>query len=395
VAAQKSIQAKVTLRSKMDNSELLRWLHLPLDAVAEEVARHPSGYAEEEEVVDTGLIRRIQKLFDGTFQDRSDSHRSAHKPRQLEVVKVLKIDNRGVRCDYLRRREEIRASALRLSDLIETRTDCVDISGIIEELDAAVNEKVLFHGTAADIAKAVLFTRVRVPEDDKDASHGRLYGAGAYFAESVTKADQYARADAEGLFPLVINRVVLGRVKTVTEELPNAEKLSDGWAAGKYDSVCGDRSDLEARWAKYREFVTYDASQSMPEYLVWYRRIASVARSESEHSNSLKDVNSVGDSGSRRPPTNDSGASSSGSPDPRRLRRRTSPTDATRRYASSAMEGTTPERLPGRKETSRASTPSKVRSQQQTPAGLRSSAPTSEVQKGAGPTQRQSPWRGP
>jgi len=367
-------------------------LHLPLDAVAEEVAKHPSGYAEEEEVVDTDLLGRIQELFDGTFQDRSDNHRSAHKPRKLEVVKVLKIDNRGVRCDYLRRREEIRASAPEI-ELIKAKTDYLDTSVIVEELDTAVNEKVLFHGTAADIAKAILFTRVRVPESGNDASHGRLYGAGAYFAESVTKADQYVEADVDGLFPLVINRVVLGRVKTVTEALPNAEKLSDGWAAGEYDSVCGDRRDLEARWAKYREFVTYNASQSMPEYLVWYRRHESGAGLESRHSNSSKYANPVANSGSRRPTATDSDAVSSKSPDQRRLRgrspsRNTAATvtaaDARRRTALSTREGSTPERLLRRKEVPRASTPSKVR--------VRSN---SETLKGSGPTSRQIPWRGP
>jgi len=400
-----SATSKLTLRSRMDTGELLRWLHLPLDAVAEEVGRHPSGYADEEEVVDTELLRRIQELFDGTFQDRSDSDRSAHKPRQLEVVKVVKIDNRGVRCDYLRRREEIRASSLAI-DPIETRTDCLDVSGIIEELDATVNEKVMFHGTAADIAKAILFTRVRVPESAKDSSHGRLYGAGAYFAESVTKADQYVKADVDGLFPLVINRVLLGRVKTVTEALPNAERLADGWAAGEYDSICGDRTDLEARWAKYREFVTYNASQSMPEYLVWYRRIESGAAFESERSHRSRDPGSpAAITGSRRlTATTESRAGSPFSQDPRRLRGRSplrkttaavTPADRRRRPSSSAMEGSPLERLASKKEAAGASTPSKLRSQPQSPTSLGSNTPSSDAQKGSGASRKQSPWRGP
>jgi len=389
------VPTKVKLQPKMDNSELLRWLRLPLDAVAEEVARHPSGYAEEEEVVDTELLRRIQELFDATFQDRSDGQKSAHKPRELEVVKVLRVDNRGVRCDYLRRREEIRASAREI-DPIETRTDFLDISGIIEELDGAVNEKVLFHGTAADIAKAILFTRVRVPESAKDASHGRLYGAGAYFAESVTKGDQYVAADVDGLFPMVINRVVLGHVKTVAEAVPKVEKLTDSWSVGEFDSICGDRTDIEGRWAGYREFVIYDASQSMPEYLVWYRRLESGAEFVSERSNDVQFSNSVAHRGSRRPTTTDS---RTGSPDRRRPRGPSdlAPADAGRRTASSALEGSTLEQLPSKREVSGVSTPSKPRTQQQSPvlpqACPRSTTPKSEAHKGCGSIQKQSPWK--
>ena len=55
------------------------------------------------------------------------------------------------------------------------------------ELVAEINEHYLFHGTKADTVDVILLQGV----DNRVGGDHLLFGRGAYFAESSTKADQY------------------------------------------------------------------------------------------------------------------------------------------------------------------------------------------------------------
>jgi len=247
--------------------ELIRTLGQPIEITSQRVGPGTRSYKT-----------LIQGLFDHTFQDRPDRHLGGsgkHQPNQLNVVKVLQLPDgfRSIyREEYFDKCEDIRITH---NDIQQIATSSDGHAGALtEELDDSVNEKYLFHATHPGVAEAILMTRVMVPTPAHRAAHGHMYGPGAYFAESSTKSDQYARPTSDGLYPMLVNRVVLGRMKTTKAEHPDADALTRECKSGQYESVCGDRMKLRdgTRAAKYREFIVYDEAQSIPEYLVWYRR---------------------------------------------------------------------------------------------------------------------------
>lgn len=139
------------------------------------------------------------------------------------------------------------------------------------DLDRSMNEAIMFHGTNETVADIVIRSRVRVL--NKNASHGDLYGPGNYFAESVTKADSYSTKDDDGLFSIVLNKVALGSIYMTEERNPDYKKLMRAINSKEYNSVCGDRRKIENFWGGWREFIIYEERQSMPLYLVKYKRV--------------------------------------------------------------------------------------------------------------------------
>merc|ERR1712217_121689 len=114
--------------------------------------------------------------------------------------------------------------------------------------------------------------------------HGAYYGNGATFLESSTKADQYAKADERGLYPMILSRVLLGSVRNLgvsnaKDAFPDDEYKEQlaretSPTGDQYNSICGDRRkpppNTIGGYYHYREFTLYDERQSMPLYLVWY-----------------------------------------------------------------------------------------------------------------------------
>uniref|UniRef100_A0A7S2QJS3 Poly [ADP-ribose] polymerase n=1 Tax=Zooxanthella nutricula TaxID=1333877 RepID=A0A7S2QJS3_9DINO len=130
------------------------------------------------------------------------------------------------------------------------------------------NEWFLFHGTTTAAAKQICssdFTMTRA-----GAATGTLYGRGTYFAESITKADEYAKPDDEGLCCVLLCRVVGGRVFYCDEPEPDAQTLQDSVLDGRYNSVLGDRERCRGT---FKEYVVFDADQVYVEYALYYRRI--------------------------------------------------------------------------------------------------------------------------
>merc|ERR1712048_943028 len=108
-----------------------------------------------------------------------------------------------------------------------------------------------------------------------------LYGFGMYFAEHITKADEYSKpvgqstivADVparDDLFCVLLCRLVGGRVKVVTTNEFEATKLKMDVYDGPYHAVLGDRVSKLGK--PYREVVIYDKDQCYPEYLLVYKR---------------------------------------------------------------------------------------------------------------------------
>merc|ERR1712187_492697 len=152
---------------------------------------------------------------------------------------------------------------------VPTKTSTLLPKEMRDTLRSTLNEEYLFHGTSPKGALGI--TRFGF---DLGRAGRSLYGPGLYFAESSSKSDEYAEADEDGLYqglcPMLLCRVALGRILTWEEE--SGPELFDAWENSRYDSILGDREQLRGT---YKEYVLPPESGKAvyPEYLIFYRRI--------------------------------------------------------------------------------------------------------------------------
>eukprot|EP00931_Biecheleriopsis_adriatica_P117637 TRINITY_DN93138_c0_g1_i1.p1 TRINITY_DN93138_c0_g1~~TRINITY_DN93138_c0_g1_i1.p1 ORF type:complete len:690 (-),score=119.73 TRINITY_DN93138_c0_g1_i1:27-2096(-) len=191
------------------------------------------------------------------------------------VRRVVRVESSQMWSRYTRKRDAIRANR----DAEKTRQfdppvlagECVpEHPGVFEALDTSVNEAYLWHGTHVRTALSIAQNSF----DIKFAGTGRgaMFGPGAYFAESCTKADEYAHDEPngyyDGIHAMLLCRVCMGNMYYTTKF--GQEDAYDKVKGGGFDSVLGDM----AKYRKtFREFVVYDADQVYPEYVVLYSRV--------------------------------------------------------------------------------------------------------------------------
>lgn len=157
----------------------------------------------------------------------------------------------------------------------------LDSSPLVQD----VNEWRCLHGAPNGSCKEICATNFNMTlvgtgstwKKDGGASGMSLYGSGVYFAERITKADEYVvpmAASAAGemgdLCSVLVCRVVGGRTKVCLKNEINAEALKAQVLSGPHHSVCGDR--VKELKKPYREFVVYDRDQVFPEFLLTYVR---------------------------------------------------------------------------------------------------------------------------
>jgi len=131
-----------------------------------------------------------------------------------------------------------------------------------------VNEWFLFHGTSPEAAEKICSEDFSISA--AGSATGTLYGRGTYFAESVTKADEYAKEGADGLCCMMVCRVIGGYVLYTDEVTPNAELLEEHVTKGEYHSILGDREKCRNT---FKEYIVFDADQVYVEYVLLYKRI--------------------------------------------------------------------------------------------------------------------------
>eukprot|EP00928_Gymnodinium_smaydae_P042977 TRINITY_DN28899_c0_g2_i1.p1 TRINITY_DN28899_c0_g2~~TRINITY_DN28899_c0_g2_i1.p1 ORF type:complete len:833 (-),score=140.48 TRINITY_DN28899_c0_g2_i1:109-2607(-) len=157
-------------------------------------------------------------------------------------------------------------------------------------LITAENEWYLFHGCSVEKCANICSSNFRVSlsgsgatwKEPGKAKGTPLYGFGLYFAEHVTKADEYTEpvpdeditppegAGEEDFYTVLVCRVFGGRTNVVMTNEIDREKLKADVFDGPYHSVFGDRV---AKLGKpYREVVVYDKDQCYPEFLLVYSR---------------------------------------------------------------------------------------------------------------------------
>lgn len=229
-------------------------------------------------------INEFQALFNKTHLGKWTRDRTKHNPTNpkvptgFQVVSVRRSENSHCwreygcrRAEVILRAHEAEGEALRLYDDVKSMTAWREVAGAkADRVARECNEWYLFHGTHHETAKKIMETDFRV--GCAGSNTGSLYGKGLYFAESVTKADEYAKADTNGLFTMLVCRVIGGQVRYTDELEPDPEDLVQSCISGKYDCVLGDR---ETTRGTYREFVLFDSQDVYAEYEVQYRRVYS------------------------------------------------------------------------------------------------------------------------
>jgi len=241
-------------------------------------------------VAEPDILSAMQRMLDVTHLRRYTQDRKGSAiPGKLKVEQVVMLQNEARYVNYRARRQEV------VADLEERGMGCKmnlgefcrrqvikthravrhwDGLGPISEepVDPGVHEFYLMHGTSPAAADSIAETNFRL---DLAGSHiGTLYGPGIYFAECSTKADEYAETAQEGpqkgWRPMLVCRVMLGRVNYCDQVYPDVPVLVRQCLDGTYHSICGDREKCRRT---FREFVIYNLDQVLPEYIIWYSQV--------------------------------------------------------------------------------------------------------------------------
>merc|ERR1712151_454902 len=130
-----------------------------------------------------------------------------------------------------------------------------------EELDSQINEWYLWHGTSPTAAKQICTSDFTMRL--AGTATGTLYGRGSYLAESITKADEYAKQE-NSVYTVLLCRVLGGNVKYTDDRTPDPDALTKDCTEGDYDCIIGDRLKISGT---YREFVIFDTENVYPEYI--------------------------------------------------------------------------------------------------------------------------------
>lgn len=199
-------------------------------------------------------------------------------------MRAIEVMNAPAWASYSKRRDEI----LGQCKTKRTRHDSSywqnDLNGAILSMEALagragslapamplwpeVNEAWFLHGTSHVAAEGITTEDF----DMTRANPAGLFGAGLYFAESVSKSDEYVEGKVIGgteMFPLLICRVCLGHVRYCGERHPDRRDLERKCLSNEFHSVLGDRKKTSGT---FREFIIYDNLQVFPAYILYYTR---------------------------------------------------------------------------------------------------------------------------
>mmetsp|Transcript_2037 Transcript_2037/g.5968 ORF Transcript_2037/g.5968 Transcript_2037/m.5968 type:complete len:640 (-) Transcript_2037:39-1958(-) len=230
---------------------------------------------------DQEFVKGVQMAMDASYRPTwtRDRGKGEKVPKGFEVVRVRRNENCKAWRKYAMKRTRIIQKVVDKEGLdaadqfvmMDVKTgNCGVLTFLDDEpLDASCNEWYLWHGTSEAGASGICKDDFK--QSKAGTATGTLYGPGTYFAESCTKADEYAKPtqhDPE-VFTMLLCRIVAGRVKYTDEDTPDTEKLVESVLHGPYDLVLGDREKCRGT---YKEFVVFAGDQAYPEFVVEYRR---------------------------------------------------------------------------------------------------------------------------
>jgi len=234
------------------------------------------------------MLLRLQRLVDLTYSDVTTRDRARHSgswmvPRNYVVASAVRNENSKMWRKYMVKKAELQdernkesmltmqnpeaAAKLEpyevISDVLTTKAW---VASDADGLESNINEWYLWHGTSNTAAITICHTDFKMRL--AGTATGTLYGRGTYLAESITKADEYAK-EQDGSFTVLLCRVLGGRVRYCGDREPDPAALTKDCVEGDYDCVVGDRRKVSGT---YREFVIFDAENVYPEYLLSYKR---------------------------------------------------------------------------------------------------------------------------
>merc|ERR1712216_742554 len=230
---------------------------------------------------DGTILRAFDRLVKLTARPEVRTRdRRGRVPQNFTAVKVVQVMNAPNWSSYMKRRDQIASECKRLGARSDEAHWQSHFNGAIETLDLAqrvaeltsapallpgANEAWLLHGSSHAAAEGITTHDF----DMTRANPSGLFGAGVYFAESISKADEYvegARENGRELFPLLLCRVCLGNVYYCDIRRPDRRALEDGCLNGRWHSVLGDRKKTSKT---FREFIIYDNLQAFPAYIIY------------------------------------------------------------------------------------------------------------------------------
>jgi len=223
------------------------------------------------------FLEKFQMLIDRTYSDVTTRDRVNHcktwmVPRNFKLVEVHRNENSRLWRKYTIQKAELQRERRELQAEYPTFTTKTSehLYDLFEQadkhLDKTVNEWYLFHGTSASAARNICGNDFKLRLAGSNT--GTLYGRGTYLAESITKADEYSKEE-QGVFTVLVCRVLGGRVRYCDERNPDAEALTQDCVSGDFDSILGDRLKVSKT---YREFIIFDSQNIYPEYVLKYKR---------------------------------------------------------------------------------------------------------------------------
>eukprot|EP00811_Abedinium_folium_P021926 NODE_3115_length_2090_cov_8.617422.p1 GENE.NODE_3115_length_2090_cov_8.617422~~NODE_3115_length_2090_cov_8.617422.p1 ORF type:complete len:544 (+),score=133.44 NODE_3115_length_2090_cov_8.617422:84-1715(+) len=237
-------------------------------------------------MVDMGqqATAEFQQLVTRTHRKVWTRDRSRHNPanpkvpKGYRVVNVKRNENLPSWREYAMRRAELMCRSeeadqglgkvFEVFPDVKTSVAWREIGGPKAcRLEEGINEWYLFHGTNPAAAESICGSDFKVSRAGSNT--GTLYGRGLYFAESVTKADEYAKPNDAGIYAVLLCRVLGGHVLYTDEVTPDPEDLVHNCVNGDYDIVLGDREKCRNT---FREFVLFDSEDVYPEYSIEYVR---------------------------------------------------------------------------------------------------------------------------
>jgi hypothetical protein len=238
-------------------------------------ARNDKKWNKRIPVTDSKVLSELQGLLDKSYKNTytRDRDKTGRKdvPKKFQLVSAKKSENYHDWRGYYLKRHLIERQVKSNPNFTKYRpltADAKELCGARHRLRGYVNEWFLFHGTNEKAAESICngdFT-MRLA----GSATGTMYGAGTYLAESVTKADEYAQSDKDGVCAMLLCRVIGGSVLYDANKSPDPDSLQQLVLKEGYNCVLGDREKVKGT---FKEYVVFDADQIFVEYILYYRRV--------------------------------------------------------------------------------------------------------------------------
>ena len=209
----------------------------------------------------------VEALMNRTSKPNSHGGRQGSFA-SFKVTAVHRVENSRVWSAYASQRRAIGDTLAAEGYTMPEKARRLDTSDFsypldCDSLDAAAGERLLFHGTG--FAKSITSAGFDVRYAFAGTGAGAAFGRGVYFAESSSKADQYAVANSDGKLYMFVSRVCLGRCRVVRRAraaapfLPEVAGVSTSEVPVYYDSILADKPGRP-----FREIVVGKDSNAYP-----------------------------------------------------------------------------------------------------------------------------------